>query len=76
MELLDRGKRISERRGCLGVNRRKQKKGGRKNERKEKGVGKKQRPTCLKSMKASSRVSPWKPGTGPALANPVGKREG
>lgn len=70
--------KIRERRGG-GVLRGKQGKTeerGKKNERKEKGVEKKQRPTCLKSMKASSRVSPWKPGTGPALANPVGKREG
>ena len=47
----------------------------RKKERR-KGGKEQQRPTCLKSMKASSSVSPWKPGTGPALANPVGKRGG
>lgn len=35
-----------------------------------------QRRTCLKSMKANCSVSPWNPGTGPDLANSVGKRRG
>lgn len=40
---------------------------------KERGPRGRQRPTCLKSLKARSNVSPWKPATGPALAKPVGK---
>lgn len=39
----------------------------------ERGPRGRQRPTCLKSLKARSNVSPWKPATGPALAKPVGK---
>lgn len=35
-----------------------------------------QRLTCLKSMKANCSVSPWNPGTGPDLANSVGKKRG
>lgn len=42
-------------------------------EMKEWGPCRRQRPTCLKSLKARSNVSPWKPATGPALAKPVGK---
>lgn len=48
--------------------------GGKKKEKtKETGPRGRQRPTCLKSLKARSNVSPWKPATGPALAKPVGK---
>lgn len=44
-----------------------------KEKTKERGPRGRQRPTCLKSLKARSNVSPWKPATGPALAKPVGK---
>lgn len=54
------------------VERRKKKK-QRKKKTKERGPRGRQRPTCLKSLKARSNVSPWKPATGPALAKPVGK---
>lgn len=43
---------------------------------KEKQKTKTQRLTCLKSMKANCSVSPWNPGTGPDLANSVGKKRG
>lgn len=47
--------------------------GKKKEKTKERGPRGRQRPTCLKSLKARSNVSPWKPATGPALAKPVGK---
>lgn len=31
--------------------------------------------TCLRSMNASCRVSPWNPGTGSELANTIKKEE-
>lgn len=31
--------------------------------------------TCLRSMNASCRVSPWNPGTGSELANTVPKKK-
>lgn len=46
---------------------------GKRENTKERGPRGRQRPTCLKSLKARSNVSPWKPATGPALAKPVGK---
>lgn len=49
------------------------KKKKKKEKTKERGPRGRQRPTCLKSLKARSNVSPWKPATGPALAKPVGK---
>lgn len=50
-----------------------EKKKSEKEKTKERGPRGRQRPTCLKSLKARSNVSPWKPATGPALAKPVGK---
>lgn len=56
-----------------GVNKKIKKKNTQKEKMKERGPRGRQRPTCLKSLKARSNVSPWKPATGPALAKPVGK---